>query len=69
MKHFYHLVTLCLFVLALLFWIEESTRYRDFTQKVEVKLMAKDLRIDELEKEIRLLKTDMHILEDKVSEK
>ena len=63
MKYFYHLITLCLFVLALLFWIEESTRYRDFTQRVEAELMAKDLRINELEKEIRIMRTDLDIME------
>lgn len=63
MKYFYHLITLFLFVLALLFWIESETRYRDFERKVEVELMAKDLRIQQLEKEIRIMRTDLDIME------
>lgn len=63
MKYFYHLVTLLLFVLALLFWIESETRYNAFVQKIEAENMAKDLHIQQLEKEIRLLRTDMDILE------
>lgn len=63
MKYFYHLVTLLLFVLALLFWIESETRYNAFVQKIEAENMAKDLHVQQLEKEIRLLKTDMDILE------
>jgi hypothetical protein len=63
MKHFYHLITLLLFVLALLFWVNAETRYRDFSQKVEAELMAKDLRIQQLEKEIRIIRTDLDIME------
>lgn len=63
MKYFYHLVTLLLFVLALLFWIESETRYNAFVRKIEAENMAKDLHIQQLEKEIRLLRTDMDILE------
>lgn len=63
MKYFYHLITLLLLVLALLFWVESETRYRDFTQRIEAENMAKELEIQQLEKEIRLLRTDMDILE------
>ena len=63
MRYFYHLITLLLFVLALLFWIESETRYRDFTREIEADNMAKELEIQQLEKEIRILKTDMDILE------
>lgn len=63
MRYFYHLITLLLFVLALLFWIESETRYKDFTQKIEAENMAKELEIQQLRKEIRMLRTDMDILE------
>jgi len=63
MKYFYHLMTLLLFVLALLFWVNAETRYRDFSQKVEAELMAKELEIQQLKKEIRILKTDLDIME------
>lgn len=63
MRHFYRLITLLLFVLALLFWVESETRYRDFSHKVEAELMAKDLRIQQLEKDMRILRTDLDIME------
>ena len=69
MKHFYHIIILCIFVLAVLFWIDSTTRYRDFTEKVETELIVKDLRIQQLEKEIRLLRTDLEIMEKGFSEK
>ena len=63
MRYFYHLITLLLFVLALLFWVESETRYQAFTHKIEAENMAKELEIQQLKKEIRILKTDMDILE------
>lgn len=69
MKQIYHLITVCLFVLFLLFWIESETRYNDFTQRVEAELLTKDMRIQQLEKEIRLMRTDIDIMENGFSEK
>lgn len=69
MKYFYRFLTLFLFVLALLFWIDSTTRYRDFTNRIETELMVKDLRIEQLEKEVRILKTDLDIIENGFSEK
>lgn len=69
MKYFYRFFTLFLFVLALLFWIDSATRYRDFTDRIETELMIKDLRIEQLEKEVRILKTDLDIIENGFSEK
>ena len=63
MKYFYQILTVCLFVLALLFWIDSTTRYTDFTQKVETELMVRDLRIQQLEKEVRIMRTDLNIME------
>ena len=69
MKYFYHLLIVCLIVIACLFWIDSTTRYRDFTEKIEVELSEKELRIKQLEKEVRLLKTDLDIKENGFSEK
>lgn len=69
MKHIYGLLTVLLFVLALLYWIDSTTRYRDFTQRVEAENIAKELRIEQLEKEVRLLKTDLDIKENRFREK
>lgn len=69
MKYFYCVLTLLLFVLACLFWIDSTTRYKDFTEKLETELMAKELRIQQLEKEVRILRTDLDVLENGYSEK
>ena len=69
MKHIYGLLTVLLFVLALLYWIDSTTRYRDFTQRVEAENIVKELRIKQLEKEVRLLKTDLDIKENRFREK
>lgn len=61
MKHIYEAMTVILFALACLFWIDSVTRYRDFTERVEVELSEKELRIQQLEKEVRILKTDVNI--------
>lgn len=69
MKYFYHLLTVCFIVLACLFWIDSTTKYKDFTEKVEVEMSAKELRIQQLEKEVRLLKTDVSIIKNGFPEK
>ena len=69
MKYFYHLLVVCLIIIACLFWIDSTTKYREFTEKLEVELMAKELRIQQLEKEVRLLKTDVDINKNGFSEK
>jgi hypothetical protein len=61
MKHIYEAMTVILFALACLFWVNSTTRYREFTKKLEAELMTRDLRIQQLEKEVRLLKTDVSI--------
>jgi hypothetical protein len=61
MKHIYEAMTVVLFALACLFWVNSTNRYREFTKKLEAELMTRDLRIQQLEKEVRLLKTDVNI--------
>lgn len=68
MKYFYHLLIVCLIVIACLFWIDSTTRYRDFIEKVEAESLTRDIRIEQLEKEVRLLKTDLDIKENGFSE-
>jgi hypothetical protein len=69
MKYFQHFLITAIFVLVVLFWIDSETRYRDFTDRIEVELMTRDIRIQQLEKEVRLLKTDLDIIENGFSEK
>lgn len=69
MKYFQHFLITAIFVLVVLFWIDSETRYRDFTDRIEVELMTRDIKIQQLEKEVRLLKTDLDIIENGFSEK
>ena len=69
MKHIYEAMTVILFALACLFWVNSTTRYKEFTEKLEAELTTRDLRIQQLEKEVRLLKTDISINKNGFSEK
>lgn len=62
MKHTFILV-FCLFLVVLLFGIDLETRYKDYEAKIEIVVYNQNEKIKELEREIRLLKTDMEILE------
>ena len=53
----------CLFLVLLLFGIDLETRYKDYEAKTEIVIYNQNEKIKELEKEIRLLKTDMEMLE------
>ena len=63
MKHFFSCVVLCLLVIMLLFGIEVLTRCRDTELKLQIVEYEKEQEIEELRKEIRLLKTDISIMQ------
>ena len=63
MKHFFSCVVLCLLVIMLLFGIEVLTRCRDTETKLQIVEYQKEQEIEELRKEIRLLKTDISIMQ------
>ena len=63
MKHFFSCVVLCLLVIMLLFGIEVTTRCRDTELKLQIVEYEKEQEIEELRKEIRLLKTDISIMQ------
>lgn len=62
MKHFFSCVVLCLIVIILLFGVEVLTRCRDTEIKLQIVEYEKEQEIEELRKEIRLLKTDFSIM-------
>ena len=62
MKYFICLV-FCLLVLMLSFGIEYNTRLSELEKQTNVKLYKMEKVIEVQEKEIRLLKTDLEILE------
>ena len=63
MKQFFSCVVLCLIVIMLLFGIEVLTRCRDTEIKLQIVEYEKEQEIEELRKEIRLLKTDISIMQ------
>ena len=63
MKHLFSCVVLCLIVIMLLFGIEVLTRCRDTEIKLQIVEYEKEQEIEELRKEIRLLKTDISIMQ------
>ena len=63
MKHFFSCVVLCLLVIMLLFGIEVTTRCKDTEIKLQIVEYQKEQEIEELRKEIRLLKTDISIMQ------
>ena len=63
MKQFFSCVVLCLLVIMLLFWIEVTTRCKENETKLQIVEYEKEQEIEELRKEIRLLKTDISIMQ------
>lgn len=63
MKQFFSCVVLCLLVIMLLFGIEVTTRCKDTEIKLQIVEYEKEQEIEELRKEIRLLKTDISIMQ------
>lgn len=62
MKYTFALI-LCVFVVVLSISIDLESRYKDYEEKTEVVIYFQNEKIKELKKEIRLLKTDMEILQ------
>ena len=63
MKHFFSCVVLCLLVIMLLFGIEVTTRCKETETKLQIVEYEKEQEIEELRKEIRLLKTEISIMQ------
>ena len=63
MKHVFSCLVLCLIVIMILFGIEVTTRCRDTELKLQIVEYEKEQEIEELRKEIRLLKTDIQIIQ------
>ena len=63
MKQFFSCVVLCLIVILLLFGVEVLTRCRETETKLQIVEYEKEQEIEDLRKEIRLLKTDISIMQ------
>ena len=58
----------CTVILGILF-TDSQAKYYEYWKETEAQLCEKDVKIAQLEKEIRLLKTDLEIKENGFSEK
>lgn len=63
MKHFFSCVVLFLIVIIILFGIDITSRYRELEVRIQIMEIQEGQKVQELEKEIRLLKTDISIME------
>lgn len=63
MKHFFSCLVFCLLVIMLLFGIETVGRLSEMEKQTDIKLYQLEEVIEQQAKEIRLLKTDLEILE------
>ena len=63
MKHFFSCLVLILIVIMLLFGIETVSRLSEMEKQTDIKLYQLEEVIEQQAKEIRLIKTDLEILE------
>lgn len=63
MKYFFSCLVFCLLVIMLLFGIETVSRLSEMEKQTDIKLYQLEEVIEQQAKEIRLLKTDLEILE------
>jgi len=63
MKHFFSCVVLLLIVIMLLFGIEVTTRCKETETKLQIVEYEKEQELEEMRKEIRLLKTDISVMQ------
>lgn len=63
MKQFFSCVVLCLIVIILLFGIRFDTAQKEFETETNIKLLQYEERIEEQEKQIRVMRQDLDIFE------
>lgn len=63
MKHMSVYLFICLVFINLLFWIEVDTKQREVKYETEVRILRMEQTIERQQKEIRLLKQDVDILQ------
>lgn len=63
MKYFFSCVVCCLIAIMLLFGIRFDTAQRELEAETKIRLLQFEERIEEQEKQIRVMRQDMDILE------
>lgn len=67
--YFFVLCLLACTVLLGILFTDTQAKYYEYRKETEAQLSEKDIKIEQLEKEIRLLKTDLNLKENSFSEK
>lgn len=63
MKHLNPLILLFIFIILILFALDFSSRLKEMEMQLQIDNFKKEQKIQELEKEIRILKQDVLVLE------
>lgn len=63
MKTIITCVTICVLAITCLLWIDMNTRMKDLQIDTQIKMMQMSERMDAQDKEIRLLRQDVDIIE------
>ena len=63
MKYFFSCVVCCLIAIMLLFGIRFDTAQKEFETEINIKLLQYEERIEEQEKQIRVMRQDLDIFE------
>ena len=63
MKYFFSCVVCCLIAIMLLFGIHFDTAQRELEAETEIRLLQFEERIEEQEKQIRVMRQDLDIFE------
>lgn len=63
MKYIISCFTICIISINILIWIKIDNRQKDLETETQIKLLQMAERIEEQDKEIRILRQDMDILE------
>ena len=63
MKYIIFCFTICIISINVLIWIKIDNRQKDLETETQIKLLQMSERIEEQDKEIRILRQDMEIIE------
>lgn len=63
MKEFYAWITLFLILLLILFKIDAASSHKQLLEQYEFDKTVYEQKIEQLEKEIRILRTDIYVLQ------
>ena len=63
MKYIISCFTICIISINVLIWIKIDNRQKDLETETQIKLLQMSERIEQQDKEIRILRQDMDILE------